>query len=148
MVTLKDLYEGAKVKQESSSVMFTPLITKQLKRNFDAAYASYKESRGDVAEVEPEYVKEFVKQRLTQFFDELRAQVKACKESVTEKIRNSQSLQELEKLVEVNKDLFDEQVGEVFKQQKDKFDDKISKYRFAGIINRKQIYEDLMTKID
>jgi hypothetical protein len=52
-VTLKDLFETAKVKSESSGVLFTPLITKQLKKKFDAAYANYKESRGDIAEIEP-----------------------------------------------------------------------------------------------
>lgn len=53
LVTLKDLFETAKVKSESSGVLFTPLITKQLKKKFDAAYANYKESRGDIAEIEP-----------------------------------------------------------------------------------------------
>jgi hypothetical protein len=60
LVTLKDLFETAKVKSENTSVMFTPLITKQLKKKFDAAYATYKESRGDIAEVEPVYVKEML----------------------------------------------------------------------------------------
>ncbi len=58
LVTLKDLFETAKVKSESCGVLFTPLITKQLKKKFDSAYATYKESRGDIAEVEPQYVKE------------------------------------------------------------------------------------------
>jgi hypothetical protein len=73
LVTLKDLFETAKVKSESSGVLFTPLITKQLKKKFDAAYANYKESRGDIAEIEPQYVKELYIQKCNEYFNELRA---------------------------------------------------------------------------
>lgn len=38
--------------------MFTPLITKDIKRKYDVAYAQYKENRCEVAEIETDHVRE------------------------------------------------------------------------------------------
>ena len=147
LVTLRDLYESAKVKSESG-VMFTPLITKQLKRRFDTAYASYKESRGDIAEIEPQYVRELLQNKCTEFFNELRYQVKTSQEQCTERIRKSQTLLELDQLFDKNKTYFDTQTGQGFDLHKDKFDDKISRFRFSSVIKNKSFYEELIQKID
>ena len=80
LVTLKDLFETAKVKSEASGVLFTPLITKQLKRKYDGAYASYKEGRADLSEVEPEYVKELLKKNCSEYFDKLRYHIDECRQ--------------------------------------------------------------------
>lgn len=122
LVTLKDLYEGAKVKQESSGVMFTPLITKQLKKRFDAAYTTYKDSIGDVSEVEPDCVRELLKTKCNDFFTELKGEVERLKSEVREKILNSEASKDLEKLICENREIFDPQVGETFEKQKEKFD--------------------------
>ncbi len=128
LVCNKCLYESSKVKSESTSqqnAFFTPLITKELKKRFDYAYATFKENRGDVAEIEPDHVKELFRKKSLEFFDSLRQHVKNSQELASEKIRNSRSLKELEDLMENNKNLLDDNSSSTFDFLKEKFDSKI-----------------------
>ena len=89
-----------------------------------------------------------MKQKCSEYFESLRVDVKKCKQTVTDNIRNSQTLRELESLIEKNKDLFENKAGEGFDHHKDKFDEKIKKFRFASIIKRKTFYDELIDKIE
>lgn len=90
-----------------------------MKRSFDSAYAKYKEKRGDVAEVEPAYVKELLKAKCQEYFHSLKTNVTQTQNMVNDRIKNSNALQELESIMEKHRQVFEENSGEGFDQHKD-----------------------------
>ncbi|CDW90665.1 macronuclear development protein 3 [Stylonychia lemnae] len=146
----KCLYESSKIKNESSvSALFTPLITKDLKRKYDQAYLQYKESRCEVAEIETEHIKEIMVNRVKDFCKELQEQVNRCEEIIKQRIKDSASLKTLELLVEQNADLFSENQGSNFQKIKDEFDSKINNSKYATIVKRQNFYrESIFTEIE
>ena len=53
--------------------LFTALITRDLKRKFDREYKAYKDGLCDVAEVEPDNVKELMMFQANEFFANVKA---------------------------------------------------------------------------
>ena len=92
------------------------------------------------------------------FFENVHRAVKALHGEVSAKIKNSQSLRELEQLLEENRELFPQQqttqAGQTacaqdrFQMEKLKFDEKVAKGRFAYVVKRSAFYEQLMSSID
>ena len=71
MMTQKELFERTKGTQPHIS-MFTALITKDLKKKYDANYKAYKDSLCEVAEVDPGHVKEMLINSTKEFFHGVR----------------------------------------------------------------------------
>lgn len=73
------------------------------------------------------------------FFSNLSAEVKVLQQSVNQRIKSSDSLRELEQILETNREFFphNSTTGtDHFEMEKKKFDEKIGKGRFAYLVKR------------
>ena len=64
-----------------------------------------------------------------------------------DKIRNSQSLAELEQILDESKEYFDNSKPDMFKIEKAKFDDKISNGKYSQVVSRKDYYETMIQNV-
>lgn len=81
------------------------------------------------------------------FFNNLSTEVKALQNQVNQKIKTSESLKELEHILESNRELFptkNTSQVDAFEFEKKKFDEKITKGRFAYLVKRQEFYEQLI----
>ena len=76
--------------------------------------------------------------------------VKNLQSGVLTRIHNSDSLRELEKILETSKEFFPDQYknGDHFEREKKLFDEKIGKGRFSYLVKRQQFYYDLINSLD
>lgn len=143
---------------QRQQIKFTALVTKQLKSEFDHAFTQFKQSRGQVTDCDPDIQKQRAAILVHKFFENVHSAVKALHGEVSAKIKNSQSLRELEQLLEENRELFPQQqttqsgqtacAQDRFQMEKLKFDEKVAKGRFAYVVKRSAFYEQLMSSID
>ena len=133
------------------NVKFTALVSKQLKGEFQQTFQDYKDNRSKVDQVDPNIVKQRAAITVQRFFANLMTEVKALQSQVNNKIKTSESLKELEHILESNQELFpNKNTSQVdaFELEKKKFDEKISKGRFAYLVKRQEFYEQLITSLD
>lgn len=86
---------------------------------------------------------------MQKFFSTLSAEVKVLQSQVNQRIKTSDSLKELEKILENNRELFPSaqqpnKSNDAFEAEKRKFDEKITKGRFAYLVKRQEFYEQLI----
>lgn len=72
-----------------------------------------------------------LKLNVQNFFKTLWDSINSVKDHVMDKIRNSQSLAELEQILDESKEYFDNSKPDMFKIEKAKFDDKISNGKYS-----------------
>ena len=81
-------------------VMFTAIITREVKKKYDQAYKNYKENLCDTSEIEVANVKEQMISQVTEYFKSIRSQVQTLRTQVNQRITQSTCLKELETLLE------------------------------------------------
>ena len=67
------------------------------------------------------------------------------------RIRTSDSLRELEKILETSREFFPDKkldTADHFEREKKLFDEKIGKGRFSYLVKRQQFYYDLISSLD
>ncbi|CDW74940.1 UNKNOWN [Stylonychia lemnae] len=147
----KCLFENQKIKLENSqnqNPLFTPLITKDIKKRYDQQLAIYKDNLQKVQFIQEDYVKQKLTSEVQNYFKELKHQLTLIQTQLNNKIQSSESLKQLEDLMEKNKDLFSEKAGSQFYQIKSQFDGKIERSRFSSIITHKEFYKSILEKVD
>ena len=108
--------------QAQHQAMFTALMTREIKNNFDSLYKTYKDNLCEVSEVDPQNVKQQLIQQTQEFFANLRKQTSGVKQIVRNKVKDSQNLKDLENLIESNQEYFGETAGAEIDREKLKFD--------------------------
>ena len=83
---------------------------------------------------------------MQKFFQNIQKEIGKLHTEVNEKIKHSESLRELEKILEQNRELFPSAAGSAraedrFEAEKKKFDEKIAKGRFAYLVKRQDFYD-------
>lgn len=91
--------------------MFTALITRELKNRFDGLYKQYKDGLCDVAEIDHKNVKELLLDQAKTFFGNMRTKVTQVRHEVNQRVRQSESLRQLEDLITENEEYFGENAG-------------------------------------
>lgn len=91
--------------------MFTALITRELKNRFDGLYKQYKDGLCDVAEIDHKNVKELLLDQAKTFFGTMRTKVTQVRHEVNQRVRQSESLRQLEDLITENEEYFGENAG-------------------------------------
>lgn len=86
--------------------------------------------------------------QVNEYFSHVRSQVTSLRTEVNQRVKESTSLKELEHLIEVNQEYFGENPGADLAKEKEKFDQKLEKGRFAGIVKRQQFYKDLISSLE
>lgn len=66
------------------------------------------------------------------------------KATVKQKIKGSESLKNLEDLIETNAEYFTDKAGTDFEKEKEVFDGKIKRGRFAYVVKQKEFYTALI----
>ena len=97
--------------QKEPNVMFTAIITRELKKKYDGAYKQYKDNLCDTSEIEVNNVREQLLSQVNEYFSNVRSQVTAMRTEVNQRVKESTSLQELETLIESNQEYFGENPG-------------------------------------
>ena len=82
------------------------------------------------------------------YFANLRNTVKQIEGKVLSDVRNSQSLQELELILDENKEYFNENRIDNFKDEKVKFDEKIAQGKYTNIVSWKDYYDNMIDKMN
>eukprot|EP00347_Sterkiella_histriomuscorum_P001966 403369982 len=148
----KCIFENQKIKSESSNAhsqtVFTPLITKDIKKRYDQAYKVFTERATNIEDIEPEKVKKLLIQQVRNYFQELRNQLKNQQSVVNQKIQSSETLKKLEDIMEKNSNFFSSDAGKVFFSEQKKFDGKLQRSRYASIITHKDFFNDILSKVD
>jgi len=145
------LFELQAVKSEETKEpqhLFTALITRDLKRKFDREYKIYKDSLCEVAEVDPDNVKSHMVSQVQEFFAAVRNQVKVVRQEVTGRVKGSKALQDLETLIAQNGEYFGANAGVDLAKEKDQFDQKLARGRFATVVKRQEYYGNLIKIVD
>ena len=132
------------------SVKFVALVSKELKAEFANKYADYKNCRNAVHGVDPNLVKQRATIMVKSYFSTLLQRVHNLQQEVMQRIRNSESLRELEKKWEQNKQFIPDgsQKQDQFEKEKKIFDEKIGKGRFAYLVKRQEFYKDLIESLE
>ena len=145
------LFEIQAVKAENAGEpqkMFTALITRDLKKKFDQQYKTYKDSLCDVAEVDPENVKKLMISQVKEFFATVRGQVKFVRSDIGQRVKTSQALVDLERLIAQNEEYFGPNAGFDLAREKDQFDQKLARGRFATVVKRQEYYNSIIKILD
>jgi len=133
-------------------VKFVALMSKELRAEYNAAFEQYKSQINSVNGVDPNLVKQRATLLVQRFFSDLSTRVKNLQSGVMSRIRTSDSLKELEKILEQSREFFPDQSkldnSDHFEREKKLFDEKIGKGRFAYLVKRQQFYYDLINSLD
>ena len=86
--------------------------------------------------------------KLREFFAEIRKNLKATETEVQKRLSESDTLAELERVIEGNQEMFSDKAGQGFQLLKDQFDSKIARSKYASIIHHQNFYHELIEKID
>ena len=128
--------------------MFTALMTRELKTKFDREYKTYKDSLCDVAEIDHENVKQLLLSQAKNFFGSMRSKGASLRHDVNQKIQSSKALISLEELIEANGEYFGEKAGEPLEREKEAFDRKLEKGRFASVVKNQTFYKEVINTLD
>ena len=97
-------------------------MTRDLKTRFDGLYKQYKDGLCDVSEINHKNVKELLEVQAKMFFANVRSRVGECRLEVNRRVRESEALRQLEKLVERNTEYFGDNAGAMLENEKKLFD--------------------------
>ena len=83
---------------------------------------------------------------MQKFFAQIREKVKLLQRQAMGKIQASESLRELERIIEQSREFMPDpsKNGDHFEREKRIFDEKIGKGRFAYLVKRQDFYQDLI----
>lgn len=120
------------------AVKFTALVSKDLRNEFNTAFSQYKNGMNQIIGVDTNLVKQRAAILVQKFFVQIREKVKLLQRQSMSKIQQSDSLRELEKIIEQSREFLPDQAKSVdhFEREKRLFDDKIGKGRFAYLVKR------------
>ncbi|TNV82888.1 hypothetical protein FGO68_gene13992 [Halteria grandinella] len=129
---------------------FTALVVKELKKKFQGEYDKYKSSMGQMDQNKPELVKEQVRQMIGEFFVGLKQRVRELQASVMENIKHSENLKNLEQTLEQRKEFIqlDPTQPDHFEREKQIFDEKLKKGRYAYVVKKKDFYNNLIENLE
>ena len=82
------------------------------------------------------------------FFARLRAKVKDVKGEITTKVKESQSLSQLQGLIDSNQEYFGQDAGSEITREKEKFDMKLQKGRYASVVKNQEFYQQVISTLD
>lgn len=121
-----------------TAVKFTALVSKELRTEFNTAFNQYKNGINSVSGVDTNIVKQRATILVQKFFAQIREKVKLLQRQSMGKIQQSDSLRELERIIEQSKEFFPDHAknGDHFEREKRLFDEKIGKGRFAYLVKR------------
>ena len=115
-------------------------MSKELRAEFNAAFEHYKNSINSVNGVDPNLVRQRATLLVQKFFSDLSSRVRNLQSGVLTRIHNSDSLRELEKILETSKEFFPDQYkndkSDHFEREKKLFDEKFGKGRFSYLVKR------------
>lgn len=133
-----------------NAVKFTALVSKELKAQFAQQFQTYKQSMDSVQSIDPNLVKQRASILVQKFFQNLAEKVASLQKSVMFRIKQSESLKELEKILEQSREFFpnDQNTQDHFEREKKIFDMKIDKGRFSYLVKRQEFYQTLITSLD
>ena len=137
-------------KRRLKAVKFTALVSKELKSQFAKEFENYKQSMDSVQSIDPNLVKQRATVLVQSFFQGLAEKVATLQKSVMLRIKASESLKELEKILEQSREFFpnDANSQDHFEREKRVFDEKIQKGRFAYLVKRQEFYQNLIASLD
>ena len=127
--------------EKVQDLKFTAVVVKELKERFSKEFERYRHSLASMGDADPKLVKDQIQISVTHFFNQLREKVQDLRRNVMSQIEGSESWKNLEQVVQQNQEFF-KHVSEgdnrkdLFEDEKRKFDDKISKGRFAYVVKR------------
>ena len=127
---------------------FTALMTRDIKTKFDGLYKGYKDGLCEVAEIDHANVKELLLEQGKTFFATMRTKVANVRHEVNERVRNSQALKSLEELIGKNKEYFGENAGDMLAKEKQAFDFKLLKGRYASVVKDQNFYREVIATLD
>jgi len=132
------------------AVKFTALVSKELRAEFNAAFAQYKNGINQINGVDTNLVRQRAAILVQNFFSQIREKVKLLQRQSMSKIQQSESLRELERIIEQSKEFLPDHTrnGDHFEREKKLFDEKIGKGRFAYLVKRQEFYQDLIQSLD
>lgn len=145
------LFELQRVKTESTAEpqpMFIALITRDLKRKFDSQYMQYKDSLCDVAEVDPKNVKALMFTQVQDFFTNVRTHVKQVRHEINSRVKSSKALTDLEILIAHNEEYMGANAGVDLTREKEQFDQKLARGRYASVVKRQEYYNSVIKILD
>jgi len=87
-------------------IKFIALVSKELNFKFQQAFNEYKQSISKLDNVDPDLVKQKFAAIVKEFFQQLSQRVAELQDGVMVKIKNSESLKQLEKILEGSKEFF------------------------------------------
>jgi hypothetical protein len=85
--------------------------------------------------------------QVKKYFEQISEMMRLLREEVTDKIRQSDSLKELEKIIHDNKNLLPT-ADNNYLAEKQRFDDKIQKGRYAYLVKRQEFYQSMIKSLD
>lgn len=92
--------------EKLEKIKFIALVSKELNIKFQQAFNEYKTSISKLDQVDPEMVKQKFAAIVKEFFQQLQQRVAQLQGGVMEKIKHSESLKQLEKILEGSKEFF------------------------------------------
>eukprot|EP00347_Sterkiella_histriomuscorum_P021345 403334310 len=132
-----------------AELKFTAVVVKEIKERFGKEFEKYKQSMNHMGDTDPQLVKQQIQLSVQQFFGTLRQKVADLHKNVMLQIQGSESLKNLEKVLEENQEFFtDQRKPDQFEDEKKKFDEKINKGRFAYVVKRQDFYKSLLESLD
>lgn len=131
------------------AVKFTALVSKDLRQEFNQAFAQYKQGKNQISGVDTDLVKQRAALLVQKFFAGVREKVKTMQRQSMSKIQQSDSLRELERIIEQSKEFMPSCTsGDHFEREKRLFDEKIGKGRFSYLVKRQDFYQDLIQSLE
>ena len=96
----------------------------------------YKKNLSDTSDMEVSIVKEQMISQVKEYFTHMKSQVTLMRTEVNQRVAQSTSLKKLELLIDGNQEYFGDHAGSDLAKEKEKFDQKLERGRFAGIVKR------------
>lgn len=129
---------------------FTALVVKELKKKFHNEYEKYRESMTEMDQNNPELVKQQVRSMISEFFVGLKQKVRELQGNVMENIKNSENLKNLEQTLEKSKEFIqlDPTQPDHFEREKQIFDEKLKKGRYAYVVKKRDFYNNLIENLE
>ena len=143
LLTNLDLYAW-----DYENVRFTSTIVKKLKQLFDVKFEEYRSSVHKMNDISSDTITNNLKLNVQNFFKALWDSIGNVKDWVMDKIWMSQSLAELEQILDESKEYFDTSKPDMYKIEKAKFDDKIMNGKYSQVVSWKAYYETMIQNIN
>ena len=131
-----------------SQLSFTSYLAGNLKDLFDSKFSAYRASLDSMQQIAPTQITKHLESTVDSFFKAIESQIKRVENQTLLRIRNSNNLADLEKLLANCEPSFGHADEKTYELARQEIDSAVKRGSYSEVVGKKDVYEGLMTSMN